>query len=58
MRGMLNLKIIWSAFAVIGMGVTLLSGQGPKLGWVLVAIFVGFNILWASYRWRLRRNAS
>jgi len=54
MRGMLNLKIIWSAFAVIGMSVTLLSGQGPRFGWVLVAIFLAFNVLWGSYRLRLR----
>ncbi len=56
-RGMLNLKIIWSGTAILGMGLTMLAGEGPTLGWLLVAIFAIFNIVWVYYRLQLREVA-
>ena len=53
-RGMLNLKVIWSGTAVLGMAVTMASGQGPWSGWALIAVFAAFNVLWVTYRLRLR----
>jgi hypothetical protein len=53
-RGMLNLKIIWSATATVGIAVSVLQG-GPKMGWAFVGIFAAFNALWTTYRVRLRR---
>ena len=52
---MLNLKIIWSLAAVIGLLVSLLQGaQGsPFMAWVALVIFAAFNLLWMYWRWRL-----
>lgn len=52
-RAMLNLKIIWSAAATLGIVWSQLEG-GPMMGWAFAAIFGGFNGLWSYYRWRLR----
>ncbi len=52
-EGMLNLKIIWSASATFGLVLTMLTGGGPWMGWVLVAIFAPFCALWSYYRIRL-----
>ena len=56
-RAMLNLKIIWSATATIGLLWSQLQG-GPPLGWALVAIFAAFNALWVRYRLLLREPAA
>jgi hypothetical protein len=55
-RTMLNLKIIWSAAAVIGIGWSLLEGAqgGPIAGWAVFGIFAGFHGLWVYWRLRLR----
>lgn len=55
-QGMLNLKIIWSAFAVLGLVVSVLTLGGPVMAWLIIAIFVGFNILWVYYRLQLREG--
>ena len=51
-RAMLNLKIIWSAFATAGLVWSQLEG-GPVFGWVFVGVFASFNIVWTYFRWRL-----
>ncbi len=53
-RGMLNLKIIWSAAATVGAVWSQLEG-GPVAGWAIVGIFGGFNLLWLRYRLVLAR---
>lgn len=57
-QGMLNLKIIWSLAAVIGLLVSLLQGaQGsPFMAWVTLMIFAAFNLLWVYWRWRLSKG--
>jgi hypothetical protein len=54
-RGMLNLKLIWSASAVFGIGISLLDG-GPIMGWVVLGLFVAFFCLWLYYRLRLKES--
>ena len=58
-RGMLNLKIIWSAGAVAGLIASLvgLGKEAPLIGWSLVVIFAVFNGLWIFWRLRLPRAA-
>ena len=56
-RALLNLKIIWSAAATLGIVWSQLEG-GPALGWALAAIFAAFNALWVRYRLLLREASS
>lgn len=56
-RGMLNLKIIWSASAIFGLVITALTIGGSLFVWLIVIIFVAFNILWVYYRLQLRESA-
>lgn len=55
-KAMLNLKIIWSTGAIIGVGYSLLAGaQGsPLMGWLVWAVFLFFNIVWVYWRRRLK----
>jgi hypothetical protein len=53
-RGMLNLKIIWSACVVLGILLTMLINGGPLFGWIVLAIFLVFNQIWLYYRIILR----
>jgi hypothetical protein len=53
-RAMLNLKIIWSAGVVFGILLTMLINGGPLFGWLVLAIFLVFNLIWLSYRLLLR----
>ena len=52
-RSKLNLKIIWSATATLGLVWSALDG-GPVMTWGFVAIFAAFNGLWSYWRWRLK----
>ena len=54
-RNILTLKIIWSLAAVVGLAWSLAQGaQGrPLFAWLVLAIFVGFNILWVYWRRKL-----
>lgn len=57
-RGMLQLKIIWSGFAVIGLAWSVLEGsvRYAPVGWATVGIFVAFHLLWWYWFLRLRRD--
>ena len=55
-RAMLNLKLLWASAAVIGMTVTMLSGNYPLIGWGIVLIFVAFFFIWLYYRNQLKEN--
>ena len=53
-KGMLNLKIIWSASATFGLLLTMMTIGEPLMGWVLaLAIFGPFCALWIYYRIRI-----
>ncbi|NCF67839.1 MAG: hypothetical protein GWP61_17885 [Chloroflexi bacterium] len=53
-EGMLNLKLIWSGAASLGILVTIVTVGGPAVGWLFLALFVAFHLLWLYYRLRLR----
>ena len=55
-RGMLNLKIIWSFSAMVGLLVAVIQGLYTHLliGWSFFAVFFLFNILWVYWRIRIR----
>ncbi|MDQ6692206.1 MAG: hypothetical protein M3Z13_05505 [Candidatus Dormibacteraeota bacterium] len=52
-RAMLNLKLIWSGAACVGLAVSLLEGA-PWLAAVALAVFLAFFALWAYYRRLIR----
>jgi hypothetical protein len=56
-KGMLRLKIIWSAAAILGFALSLLQGaQGrPVALWLVLLIFVAFNVLWVYWLRRIKR---
>lgn len=54
-RALLNLKIIWSSAATVGIVWSQLEG-GPPFGWVFAAIFAAFNLLWVRYRFSAAMN--
>lgn len=56
-RTMLNLKILWSGSATLGIVWSCLEGA-PKLAWGFAAIFGAFNALWSYWRWRLRETVA
>jgi len=49
-RAMLNLKVIWSSSAILGIGLGIWKG-GAQAGWLFFAIFVLFWFVWIYY-WR------
>ena len=54
---MLNLKIIWSAAAVVGLAWSLAEGAHgrPLALWSVLGIFGTFNLVWVYWRVRLSR---
>jgi len=56
-KAMLNLKIIWSIAAVLGFIIALIEGDfGYSLvGFGLLAIFAGFNVLWIYWKVKLEK---
>ncbi|HAN30008.1 MAG TPA: hypothetical protein DCQ06_00285 [Myxococcales bacterium] len=58
-RGMLNLKVIWSATASIGIAWSMFEGahDRPVAGWLFLATFVAFHALWVYWRIRLGRSS-
>ncbi len=55
-ENMLNLKIIWSTFAVLGLFISILQveGPGPFGAWAALIVFVFFNLLWVFWKTRLK----
>jgi hypothetical protein len=53
---MLNLKIIWSAAAVLGIVFSMVQGAGwPSAGqWSALVIFLIFHFLWFNFRLRVK----
>jgi hypothetical protein len=52
-RALLNLKVIWSLSAILGIGLSLIEGA-PPMGWGFLAIFATFSAIWIYYRYQLR----
>ena len=53
-RAMLNLKVIWSSSAILGIGLGIWQG-GASAGWLFLGIFVIFWFVWIYY-WRKLRE--
>lgn len=49
-RAMLNLKVIWSSSAILGIALGIWMG-GPQAGWLFMGIFAVFWVVWLYY-WR------
>jgi len=49
-RAMLNLKVIWSSSALLGIGLGIWMG-GSKMGWLFFIVFFIFWLVWVYY-WR------
>jgi len=52
-RAMLNLKVIWSSSAILGIGLGIWKG-GSQTGWFFLGIFIVFWVVWIYY-WRKLR---
>jgi len=52
-RAMLNLKVIWSSSAILGIGLGIWKG-GSQTGWLFLGIFIVFWVVWIYY-WRKLR---
>lgn len=50
---MLRLKVLWSATAALGIGVTMLQGF-TGVAWPFLLTFVAFNALWTYWFLRVR----
>lgn len=56
-RAMLNLKILWSAAAIVGLLAAV--GQGaPPATWAFLATFTAFFGVWVHYRIRFKQLAA
>lgn len=53
--GILNLKIIWSFSAIIGIGTSMMQNiqQNPLALKIIFITFIAFNLLWVYWRIRL-----
>ncbi len=49
---MLNLKLLWSSFAVIGIFITIMQG-GPLVGWAILLVFLVFFFIWLYFKRRI-----
>lgn len=59
-KGMLQLKVIWSGFATLGLAWSVIEG-GLKyswIGWMLVGVFAAFHVLWWYWWVRLARSTA
>ena len=56
-KGMLNLKIIWSLSAVVGIAISMVSAgaERPRFSWRLLGTFIAFNFVWLYWRRRIGR---
>jgi hypothetical protein len=55
-RAMLRLKCVWSGAAIAGVSLSIAQGA-PPAAWAVVAVFVGFAIVWNYYRLQLRSRS-
>lgn len=56
-RAMLNLKVIWSGAAILGIAISLAQGA-PPAAWLFLVTFVVFAVIWWRYWLLLRRAAA
>lgn len=49
---LLNLKIIWSLCAILGILLSIIQGS-PPMSWAILTIFIIFSAVWIYYRLKL-----
>jgi hypothetical protein len=54
-RAMLNLKLLWSAAAILGLGASLGAEHTPGAIWIFLALFIAFFGVWFYYRIRIKQ---
>ena len=54
-QALLNLKIIWAAGAILGIGLGIKDGASPIV-WGVLGIFVIFLVIWIYYRIQLKET--
>jgi hypothetical protein len=54
-RAMLNLKLVWSASAILGLGAGLGADHTPGPVWIFLAMFIAFFGVWFYYRVRIKQ---
>lgn len=52
---MLNLKILWSSAAILGLIIAIYVGA-PTISWFILFVFAVFLIVWLYYRNKLQKN--
>jgi len=57
-KNMLNLKLIWSMSAIIGIGLSIYQSPYESIfaEWFFLMVFAVFNILWLVWRMRIGRE--
>lgn len=51
---MLNLKVIWSMAAALGLAISIAEGA-PPAAWAFLSLFIAFCGVWTHHRIRLRQ---
>ena len=56
-KNMLNLKIIWSIFAILGIGLTIYQSNNHNniIAWLGLIIFLIFNFIWVYWKYYLSK---
>ena len=55
-KAMLNLKIVWSTAAILGLFVSIAQGA-PDAAWAFMSAFIAFAGVWIHYRIRFKQLA-
>ncbi len=57
-KAMLNLKVIWSGCAILGLLLSIIEGSHgrPISLYILLIIFVSFNFIWVFFRLKLKNK--
>jgi hypothetical protein len=54
-RAMLDLKLLWSGGAILGLGASLGAEHTPGPIWIFLAVFIAFFGIWFYYRIRMKQ---
>jgi hypothetical protein len=54
-NSLLNLKIIWSVSAIIGILISIVQGFS-RIAWLFLFVFLIFSLIWIYYKLRINNN--
>lgn len=55
-NNMLNIKIIWSFFALLAFALAISQGLHNLLVWLGLLVFLIFNLIWSYWKWYLYKK--